>query len=65
MRNRADWKQLNQVMKKALTHVGAFLVNHKTVRFAQESVSEFLKNAVRNGQESLSVLGKNMHRGSA
>ena len=29
-------KQLSHLMKKALTQVGAFLVNHKTVRFAQE-----------------------------
>jgi len=39
MQNRADSKPLNRVMKKALTQVGVFLVNHNTVRFAQESVS--------------------------
>jgi len=32
-----------------------------TVRIKQESVSVFSKNAVRNQQESLSGLGKNMH----
>ena len=36
MRNRADRKQLNQEMNKALTQVGAFLVNHNAVRFEQE-----------------------------
>jgi S-adenosylmethionine/arginine decarboxylase-like enzyme len=36
MRNRANRKQLNKVMKKALTQVGAFLVNHNAVRFEQE-----------------------------
>ncbi len=36
MLNRADRKRLNQVMKKALTQVGAFLVNPNTVRFEQE-----------------------------
>ena len=36
MQNQADSKPLNRVMKKALTQVGAFLVNHNTVRFKQE-----------------------------
>jgi len=36
MQNRANRKQQNRVMKKALTQVGAFLVNHNTVRFEQE-----------------------------
>ncbi len=39
MQNQVDSKSLNRVMKKALTQVGAFLVNHNTVRFEQESVS--------------------------
>lgn len=32
-----------------------------SVRIKQESLSVFSKNAVRNQQESLSGLGKNMH----
>ena len=36
MRNQVDSKRLNQIMKKALTQVGAFLVNHNAVRFEQE-----------------------------
>ena len=46
MWNQVDSKRLNQVMKKALTQVGAFLVNQNTVRFVQESVS-VLKNPSR------------------
>ena len=36
MRNRADRKRQNQEMNKALTQVGAFLVNRNAVRFEQE-----------------------------
>jgi len=46
MRNRANRKPLSRVMKKALTQVGAFLINHNTIRFTQESVS-VLKNTPR------------------
>jgi hypothetical protein len=47
--------------------LSAFSKNHCpdcagiSVRIKQESVSVFSKNAVRNQQESLSGLGKNMH----
>ena len=62
MRDRANRKTLNRAMNKALTQVGAFLVNHNTVYFAQESVSVIkpfqgvsmigiiLKSMVRRGQ---------------
>jgi hypothetical protein len=36
MQNRANRKPLNQVMKKALTQVGAFLVNRNAVRIKQK-----------------------------
>ena len=49
--------------------LSAFSKNHCpdcagiSVRFKQESLSVFSKNAVRNQQESLSGLGKNMQPG--
>jgi len=67
MRNRANRKHLNRVMKKALTQVGAFLVNHNTVRFAQESVSALkpFQGVSMIGIISKSmVAGVNMHRNS-
>ncbi len=59
MRSRADKKPLNRVMKKALTQVGAFLVNHNTVRFAQESVSA-LKPI--QGVSMIGIISKSMVR---
>jgi len=59
MRNQADNKPLNRVMKKALTQVGAFLVNPNTVRFAQESVS-VLKPF--QGVSMIGIISKSMVR---
>ena len=67
MQNQANRKSLNRVMKKALTQVGAFLVNHNTVRFAQESVSALksYQGVSMIGIISKSmVAGVNMHRNS-
>jgi hypothetical protein len=67
MQNRANRKPLNRVMKKALTQVGAFLVNHNAVRFEQESVSALkpYQGVSMTGITSKSmVAGVNMHRNS-
>ncbi len=55
MRNRDNRKPLNRVMKKALTQVGAFLVNHNAVCFEQEwlgvsMIGIISKSMVRRGQ---------------
>lgn len=52
MKQRNDKNQLSNVMKKALTQVGAFFVKQKTVYFAQESQSVLR-------QESLSGISRN------
>ncbi len=59
MQNQADSKPLNRVMKKALTQVGAFLVNHNTVLFTQESVSA-LKPF--QGVSMIGIISKSMVR---
>jgi hypothetical protein len=59
MQNQADSKPLNRAMKKALTQVGAFLVNHNTVRFEQESVSA-LKSF--QGVSMTGIISKSMVR---
>jgi len=61
MQNRAERKRPSQVMKKALTQVGAFLVNHNAVHFEQEW---------RGGVSMIGIISKsmvvrvNMHRNS-
>ena len=59
MRNRADRKRLNQEMNKALTQVGAFFINHNTVRFTYESVSA-LKPF--QGVSMIGIISKSMVR---
>lgn len=60
MQNQADSKPLYRVMKKALTQVGAFLVNHNAVHF-----KEYLKGVNMTGIISKSMArGVNMHRNS-
>jgi len=60
MRNQANRKPLNRVMKKALTQVGAFLVNHNVVRFEQEWLGVSMIGIISKSM----VAGVNMHRNS-